>query len=306
MERQIGKKPLKRGAAKVPVVMQMEAAECGAACLCMVAAYYGKWVTLEEARHDCGVSRRGVNAKNLLAAAKSYGFTARGFRCTTDALRSEIGVPCILHWDMSHFVVLCGFRGGHAYLNDPARGELRVPMEEVERFFTGVVLTIEPGEDFVPSGKRKSMLGFAAERLRGEGAFVLFAALAAAAGSLFGILNPAYSRFFLDRMLTGENRELLMPFLALLGASAVLETAVAWIRSLWALKLDGRLAAVGNSSYVWKVLRLPMTFFSERLAGDVLSRQEINAEIAGTLIHTLAPLAVNTVMIVFYLAVMLR
>ena len=93
---------------RVPVIMQMEALECGAAALAMVMAYYGKWVPLEQVRYDCGVSRNGSNAKNMLVAARSYGFDAQGFRCDTEGLKNGIVLPCILHWNFNHFVVLTG------------------------------------------------------------------------------------------------------------------------------------------------------------------------------------------------------
>ena len=155
------KQPVTQGRAKVPVVMQMEALECGAASLAMVMAYYGKWVPLEQVRLDCGVSRDGSNAKNVLVAARSYGFEAQGFRCEVDALRDSIALPCIIHWNFNHFVVLDGFSGNYAWINDPARGEVKVPLEEFDRAFTGVCLQITPGPDFQPSGKKKSTLASA-------------------------------------------------------------------------------------------------------------------------------------------------
>ena len=136
--------PVRKGRAHVPIIMQMEALECGAASLAMVMAYYGKWVPLEQVRLDCGVSRDGSNAKNMLVAARSYGFDAQGFRCEVDALRSDIDLPCIIHWNFNHFVVLNGFQGKYAWINDPARGEVKVPLEEFDSSFTGICLQITP------------------------------------------------------------------------------------------------------------------------------------------------------------------
>ena len=150
--------PVRKGRARVPVIMQMEALECGAASLAMVMAYYGKWVPLEQVRLDCGVSRDGSNAKNMLVAARNYGFEAQGFRCEPDALRENIALPCIIHWNFNHFVVLNGFRGGHAWINDPARGEIKVPLEDFDRAFTGICLQLIPGPDFIRPGKRKARL----------------------------------------------------------------------------------------------------------------------------------------------------
>ena len=121
--------PITKGAAKVPVVMQMEALECGAASLTMILAYYGKWIPLEQVRADCGVSRDGSNAKNVLKAARSYGLVAKGYRYEPDELKKNGKFPCIIHWNFNHFVVLDGFKGNKAVLNDPAKGTYSVPME---------------------------------------------------------------------------------------------------------------------------------------------------------------------------------
>ena len=300
------KKPVTGGVARVPVVMQMEALECGAASLAMVMAYYGKWVPLEQVRLDCGVSRDGSNARNLLVAARSYGFEAQGFRCEIDALREEICMPCIIHWNFDHFVVLRGFRGKYALLNDPARGEVRVSLEEFDRSFTGICLQITPGPDFRPDGKRRSTLAFARKRLHGAGTAVAFVMLSTAIVSLFGIIRPVFSNFFIDRLLTGENRELLTPFLLLLALLSAAQILVAWVQAIYSLKIAGKMDVVGSSTFLWKLLRMPMSFFSQRLAGDILLRLRTNASIAGTLVNTFAPLLLNTAMMIFYLVVMLR
>ena len=288
------KQPVTQGRAKVPVVMQMEALECGAASLAMVMAYYGKWVPLEQVRLDCGVSRDGSNAKNVLVAARSYGFEAQGFRCEVDALRDSIALPCIIHWNFNHFVVLDGFSGNYAWINDPARGEVKVPLEEFDRAFTGVCLQITPGPDFQPSGKKKSTLA------------VAFVLLSTVIGYLFGMINPGFSRFFMDRLLTGENRELLMPFMLLMTVMGLAQVVTAWIQAVYALKINGKMAVVGSSEFMWKILRMPMEFFSQRMAGDILQRQGTNASIAATMVNTLTPLLLNTIMMIFYLVVMLR
>ena len=298
--------PVTKGRARVPVIMQMEALECGAASLAMVMAYYGKWIPLEQVRLDCGVSRDGSNAKNMLVAARSYGFEAQGFRCETEALREGVPFPCIIHWNFNHFVVLNGFRGKYAWINDPARGEVKVPIEDFDQAFTGICLQITPGENFEPSGKKKSTLAFARSRLKGAGAAVAFVLLSTVIGYLFGIINPVFSRFFMDRLLTGENRELLYPFLVLMIVMGAAQVIVSWIQAVYSLKINGKMAIVGSSEFMWKILRMPTEFFSQRLAGDILQRQGTNASIAATLVNTLTPLLLNTIMMIVYLVVMLR
>ncbi len=300
------KPTLTKGVAKVPVVMQLEALECGAAALAMVMAYYDKWIPLEQVRLDCGVSRDGSTAKNIFLAAQSYGFDVQAYRMTPESLREEGEFPCIIHWNMNHFVVLNGFRGNKVYINDPARGTVKIAWEEFDQAFTGIVLLPVPSEDFEPSGKRKSTLAFAKKRLTGAGAAVAFVMLTTAISYLFGIGNSVTSRFFMDRLLTGINRDLFYPFLSLLVFLAFIELTVNWVQTIYSLKINGKMAIIGKTSYMWKVLHLPMEFFSQRLAGDIQGRAEMNATIAGTLVNTFAPLLLNSIMMVFYLVVMLR
>ena len=300
------KQPVTKGRVKVPVVMQMEALECGAASLCMLMAYYDKWVPLEQVRKDCGVSRDGSRASNILKAARSYGFTAKGYRFEPETLRESGRFPCIIHWEFNHFVVCDGFRGNKVYLNDPAKGDYTVSLERFDEAFTGVCLMIEPGEGFEPGGKPKSVLEFAKKRLRGAGAAVAFVMITTVIASLAGILTAGFSRVFLDQLLTGKSPEWFVPFIIGLSVLTLIQLASAWIQAIYSLKLDGKMAVVGNSTYMWKVLRLPMEFFSQRMAGDIQMRKASNATIASEIVNTQAPLILNAAMMVFYLVVMIR
>lgn len=300
------KRPITTGVAKVPVVMQMEALECGAASLAMVLAYYQKWIPLEQVRLDCGVSRDGSNMKNIYLAAQHYSLEVHGYRMEMENLKKEASFPCIIHWNFNHFVVLDGFKRNKAVINDPARGKVEIPMEQFDQSYTGLVLTFKPTEAFVPSGKRKSTLSFARKRLKGAGPAVAFVVLTSVISYLFGVINPVMSRIFFDRLLTRQALNWLHPFIIAMAALAVFQIAVQWAQAIYSLKINGKMSIEGNASFMWKVLKLPMEFFSQRMTGDVLQRQGTNASIAKTLVDTVAPLALNTVMMVFYLVVMLR
>ena len=300
------KSPVRRGVARVPIIMQLEALECGAACLAMVMAYYRKWVPLEQAREICGVSRDGSKAKNILLAARSYGFVANGDRAELEAIKEKVAYPCIIHWNFNHFVVLDGFRGNTAVINDPARGVVRVPMQEFDESVTGVVIQIQPGEQFVPGGKPKSTLAFARKRLKGAGPAVAFVMLTTVISYLFGLINPVMTRIFYERLLNGKNPEWLYPFIGVMALLCVLQLTVQWINTIYSLRIDGKMTVMGSTSYMWKVLHLPMVFFTQRMTGDIVGRQSANASIAGTLVDTLAPLALNTIMMFVYLVFMIR
>ena len=252
------KDPVSKGVAKVPVVMQLEALECGAACLAMVLAYYEKWIPLEQVRTDCGVSRDGSNAKNILIAARNYGLEAKGYRFEPEILKENGEFPCIIHWNFNHFVVLDGFRGNYAVINDPARGEVKITMEEFDKAFTGICLMFWPGENFEPSGKQKSVLDFAKARMKGAGSAAAFIVMSSVISSLLNLINPGFSRVFFDRLLVGRNPDWAMPFIIALAAFTALEILIAGMREIYSLRINGKMSIVGNSTYMWKVLRLTM------------------------------------------------
>ena len=300
------KTPITKGVAKVPVVMQMEALECGAASLTMILAYYGKWIPLEQVRADCGVSRDGSNAKNVLKAARSYGLTAKGYRYEPDELKKNGKFPCIIHWNFNHFVVLDGFKGNKAVLNDPAKGTYSVPMETFDNSFTGICMMFEPSDSFEPGGKPKSMVAFAKEKMRGAGVAVAFTIITTVITSLIGIINPAFSRIFIDRLLTGQNPDWFMPFIWALTALSAIQIIISFIEAIFEARISAKIDAVGSTTFMWKVLRMPMEFFSQRMAGDIQQRKSSNASVAETLVDTFAPLVIEACMMVFYLVVMIR
>ena len=300
------RKPVTKGIAKVPVVMQMEALECGAACLTMVLQYYSKWIPLEQVRSDCGVSRDGSNARNILKAARNYGLIAQGYKMEPEALRENGTFPCIIHWEFNHFVVVNGIKNDKVYLNDPARGNYVLPMKEFDEGFTGVCIMLEPGENFQPSGQQKSLFKFAKRRLVGCSAALAFVFLITLIISFLNIIDPVFSRIFMDKLLLEKNVHWQSFFFLAFGIVIIIQIIVSLIQAIYAVKLNGKMAIVGSTSYMWKVLNLPMVFFSQRLAGDIKQRQESNAMISETFVNTFAPLVINFAMLIFYLVVMVR
>ena len=300
------RQPVTKGAAKVPVIMQMEALECGAASLTMILAYYGKWIPLEQVREDCGVSRDGSNAKNILVAARNYGLNAKAYRYGPERLKEVGRFPMIVHWEFNHFIVLNGFKGDKVYVNDPARGSVTLTFEQFDEGFTGICLMFEPSENFEPSGKPRSIWAFAKSRLKGTSEAVTFIFATTMIASLTGIILSGFTRVFMDQLLTGNDPEWLWPFIIGLSAFSVIQITASWIKAIYSYKIDGKMAVVGNMKFMWHVLRLPMKFFSQRMAGDIQQRQMSNQNIAGVLVKTLSPLVLQTGMLIFYLVVMLR
>ncbi|GHV45812.1 NHLP family bacteriocin export ABC transporter peptidase/permease/ATPase [Spirochaetia bacterium] len=288
-----------------PQIMQMEALECGAASLAMVMAYHGKWVALEQVRADCGVSRDGSFAVNMVKAGRAYGFISRGFRMEPEGLK-DAPLPCIIHWNFNHFVVFRGFKGDKALINDPARGSVEVSWEEFNRSFTGIALTFEKGPDFVPGGKRRGLMSFVRSRLRGMLAPFIFIMLTGLIGALLGIINPVFSRVFVDHILGGTSPNWLYGLLAAMLGLSLVQFLVNLFQSLYLLKIEGKFAVTANVQFLWHILRLPMEFFAQRMAGDLALRQRSNSGIAATLLRVMAPQLLNFIMLIFYLLVMIR
>ena len=293
----------------VPQVMQMEATECGAACLAMVLAHYGRWVPLEEARAACGVSRDGSKAVNILRAARAYGMEADGYTYDLEGLRANAELPCILFWNFSHFVVLTGFsaNGKWAYLNDPAGGQLRVPIEYFDEAFTGIALIMHPGETFEKAGEPPSTVRFIGERIRGMAAPIAFVALATAILSVIGIVNSSMSRVFADAVLgnAGSNQTALGALVITMSVLALLQCAVTFVNAVYLLRIRGKFEAVAASQFFWHMLHLPVEFYAQRRVGDLQQRQADNEAIAMTVVQQLAPAIMNTALIVLYLVVMI-
>ncbi|MBE6472048.1 MAG: NHLP family bacteriocin export ABC transporter peptidase/permease/ATPase subunit [Coriobacteriaceae bacterium] len=293
----------------VPQVMQMEATECGAACLTMILAHYGRWIPLEEARSACGVSRDGSKAVNIMRAARSYGMECDGYTFDLEGLQANAELPCIIFWNFSHFVVLTGFsnNGKFAYLNDPARGQVRVPIEQFDESFTGIALIMHPGDNFEPAGEPPSTLEFVRERLRGMAGPIAFVALATTILSIVGIVNSAMSRVFADAVLgnAGSNGPALTLLVVTLAIMALVQCIVSFANAIYLLKIRGKFEAVAASQFFWHLLHLPVEFYAQRHVGDLQQRQAANETIAMTVVQQLAPAVLNSLLIILYLIVML-
>lgn len=300
------KKPIEKGVAKVPVIMQLEELECGAACLCMVLGYYHKWIPIEEVRNTCGVSRDGVSAGNILRAARFYGLNASGYRCPVSTLMKNVTFPCIAFVHGCHFIVVCGVKNGMIYVNDPAKGNDKYTEKEFDEIFNNILIQFSPSESFQPSGKPKSMLSYVKKRLKGTTVAIVFACLTGIIASMIGVISPAFSRVFLDYLLPGENPQWVWPFLILLAIFDFVQIIMTGLQSVYSLRINGKMAVIGNSTFMWKIFKMPIQFFSQRRAGDIQQRQASNATIASTLIETFAPLFLNLLMMLFYLGVMLK
>ncbi|MFG2923791.1 NHLP family bacteriocin export ABC transporter peptidase/permease/ATPase subunit [Streptomyces sp. NPDC048305] len=286
-----------------PTVLQMEAVECGAASLAMVLGHHGRHVPLEELRIACGVSRDGSRASNVLKAARGYGLRAKGMQMEPAAL-ADVQGPAILFWEFNHYVVYegpgrrLGRRGVH--INDPGKGRRFVPAEDFDTSFTGVVLVLEPGEDFRRGGRRPGVMASLPARLRGTTGTMLAALLASLLLVAVGATLPALSRTYIDTFMIGEQTSLLGVLFAAMGTTVALTVVLTWLQQ--ANLLHGRIitSTLGSARFFRHLLRLPVTFFSQRSPADLVQRLQSNDAVAETLARDLTAAGVDGVVVLLY------
>jgi NHLM bacteriocin system ABC transporter peptidase/ATP-binding protein len=281
----------------------MEAVECGAAALAMIFAHYGAWIPLEQLRVACGVSRDGSKASNIVKAARAFGLAAKGFRKEPTTLH-ELPMPCIIHWNFNHFVVLEGIDGDRVYINDPAMGRRRLDMAELDLAFTGVALAMEPTEAFRKIGSKPQGLRLLLRELRASRAAVALLIAVSLALIFPGILIPGFSKVFVDEVLIQGNSGWLVPLLIGMGITAVFRMGVTALQQSLVLRLQTKLAVVMISRFLWHVMSLPMDFFAQRHAGDIANRVATNEHIARLLSGGVVTNALNLTAVVFFAAAM--
>ncbi|HEX8508630.1 MAG TPA: NHLP family bacteriocin export ABC transporter peptidase/permease/ATPase subunit [Propionibacteriaceae bacterium] len=262
-----------------PTVLQMEATECGAASLAMVLAYHRRVVPLSELRVACGVSRDGSNAPGIMAAARTYGLIPHGFRKEPEAL-PELALPLIAFWNFNHFVVIDGFDSDGVHLNDPELGRRHVPTAEFDASFTGVVLSFEKGPDFTTGGAQPNLVTRLGRRLGDAWASMLYLVIAAIALVIPGLVIPSLTKLFIDDFLVGQRPDIVPLLLTALVVGTALMVALTWVQQHYLVRLQMRLSLRMTSAFVWHVLRLPMSFFSQRSTGDVAMRVGLNDQLS--------------------------
>ena len=295
----------KRGGRRpAPTILQMEATECGAACLGMVLAHHGLWVPLEELRVRCGVSRDGSKAVNMLRAAREYGLAAQGFRRDPGRL-FDIPFPMIVFWNFNHFIVLEGVRGDKVFINDPAEGPRRLSWREFDEGFTGVCLGFMPSKAFARGGERPNVFRSLLARLGKARTPLFYVVLVTLLLVLPGLALPTITKVFVDDVLIPRNDTLMVPLMIGLAAAAALQGGLTWLQQNCIARMESKLALVASSRFFWHTVTLPMTFFSQRYAGDIANRVASNDVVAQMLSSQFATNAINALTMFVYAPVML-
>jgi NHLM bacteriocin system ABC transporter peptidase/ATP-binding protein len=290
---------------RTPTVLQMEVVECGAACLAMILGYFGKFVPLEDLRYECGVSRDGSKASNIVKAAHKYGLKAKGFNKDPDTLR-HMPLPVIIFWNFNHFVVVESFGKGKVFLNDPATGPRAITEAEFDEGFTGVVLAFEPSANFEKGGEQSSAATALFGRLQEIRIDFLFVLLASLALVIPNLLVPAFSLVFVDYYLIQGLEDWLAPLLAAMVLVAFLRAGLTWLQQNSLLRLQTKVSITSSAKFMWHVLRLPIGFFAQRYGGEIGSRVQLNDKLARLVAGDMAIALINILTMVIYAAIMVQ
>ncbi|MFM7364838.1 MAG: NHLP family bacteriocin export ABC transporter peptidase/permease/ATPase subunit [Cuspidothrix sp.] len=291
------------GRVRTPTMLQMESVECGAAALGIILGYYGRIVPLTELRRECGVSRDGSKASNVLKAARLYGLNAKGFKKSLEDVQ-QIKPPFIVFWNFNHFVVLEGFAGKTVYLNDPGTGPRKITFDEFDQAFTGVVLVAEPGPDFEKGGKKKGIINAMTSRLASSRQALIFCLIAGLMLTIPKLAVPAFMQVFVDEILVENRTEWLRPMLLGMVIVALMRGLLARLRLTYLRKLLVKLSVSMSGQFLWHTIRLPIGFYAQRFAGEISSRAQLNNQVAEILSGRLATTVIDSMMMVFYALIM--
>lgn len=293
------------GRHRVPLVLQTEAAECGLACLAMVAGAHGHHTDLSTLRQRFSLSLKGMNLFDLVRMADELRLHARALRAEVEDL-AQLTLPCILHWDLNHFVVLVRVRRGVATIHDPAHGERRLRLDQVSRHFTGVALELQPAADFVPRVEQQRVsLRQLMGRITGLRRSLAQIFLLAIALEVFVLLSPFLLQWVVDDVLVSADRDLLVTLGIGFGLLVLLQAGTAAIRSWAVLVLSATLNLQWLANVFAHLMRLPVAWFEKRHIGDIWSRFFAVQQIQKTLTTSFIEAVLDGLLVVLTLAMML-
>ena len=289
---------------RTPSILQLEAAECGAASLAMVLGYHGRFAPLDELRILCGVSRDGSKASSLLRAGRVLGLEAKGLKAEPEHL-ADLPLPMIAFVNFNHFLVVEAIDEEHVWVNDPAYGRRRETRAEFSDSFTGVVLTFVPGPDFVKGDSRPSLAASLAARFAGVRLALIFVFLTSLALVIPGVILPVFSRIFVDYVLIRSLNDWLIPLLIGMALTALVRFSLIELEKQMLVKARLVMSLATGLAFMEKLLKLPIAFFDQRFAGEVANRVRLNEGLAELLTGKLAEAAISLVTATFFLIVML-
>ena len=260
------------GAKRLPLILQTEAAECGLACLAMVAGYHGHKTDLTHLRQSHSVSLKGASLEELMEISDKMNMSSRALRLEMEHL-PQLKTPCILHWDMNHFVVLKKVKKNSVEIHDPGLGERRYTMEEFSKHFTGVALELSPTKEFRSEDKRVNMkLSDFWGSISGIKSALFKVFLLSLLLQVFAIASPYYMQLVVDEVVLSYDENLLVVLGIGFGILMLIEMITGAVRSILLLHFGNLMSIQLGANLFHHLVRLPLQYFEKRHIGDVVSR----------------------------------
>lgn len=286
-----------------PSILQIEAAECGAASLGIILGYYGKYLSLEKLREDCGVSKDGSKASNIVKAARIYGLEAVGYRKEPHEIK-EMKFPLIVHWNFNHFLVVEGYDKNYFYLNDPALGKRKITIEEFDLAFTGIVIEFQKSEKFIKNKRENSMKVEIMGSVLKYREIIFFLSIIGIFVTIPGIIIPVFTKVFIDEIILKHYSNWLFPVLLGLFITIVFKALFLFLQGKYILKLEHKISVVSSAKFFHHLLKLPINYFYQRFAGEISQVMELNEEYSKIVVGKLVSVFINMIFLVFYIIVM--
>lgn len=293
----------KKRRVKTPSFFQMEMVECGAVALGIILGYYRRFITLEQLRIDCGVSRDGCKALNIIRAARKHGLEAEGYRANIEEIR-ELELPFIAFWHFNHFIVVEGFKGNYIYINDPAVGHRILHQDEFAREYSGIALNFIPTDDFKKEGKPPVIARQLLKRLSGQQLPLLYLFLIGLSITLLNLGIPIFGKIFVDDYIINHNQSIIKVLIIGISVITLLTFLLTYLQNHYLMKFQNKLTILFSEKFLWHTMRLPLRFFSQRYSGDITYRME-SIRGASIFISNIFIVAVlDSILVLIYLVLM--
>ncbi len=287
-----------------PLVLQLEPVECGAAALKIVLEYFGRYVSLPMLREDCGVSKDGTKASNIVKAARNYGLLCKAFSKPSDKIAS-LPLPMIVFWQFSEYLVVEGFSHAGVHVNDPASGHRTIPRHEFDSGYTGIVFALERGPDFQTGGVKPSAWGGLFRRLRGNRSTLCFCVLLSLLLTLPGLVLPSITQIYFDTVIIEGRKSWLRPLVVCMATVLILQSVLTAMQAACLRRLRINLAVRLKSQFMQRLLELPVKYYTQRFPGEIASRLDLNDKVAESIAIKVAKPLLDLIGMILFAGVML-
>lgn len=294
----------KRFKRRTPTFFQMEMVECGAAALGIILSYYKRFIPIDELRIDCGISRDGCQADNIITAAAKHGLEADGYKIEVDDF-DEDDLPFIAFWRYNHFIVVEDFTNQSVYVNDPALGHRKLPIEQFKNEYSGIAILLKPTKDFIKKGQAKNSLSQIYSYLKNEPVAIVYLFMTGVMFSLLGLISPIFGKMFVDYYLVDYTQSILNLIVIGLSVTLLLTLVLSYIQNHYLIRFQNKLTIAHSDFFLQHIIKLPLDFFAQRYVGDIAFRMQAIRPTIAFITSSIIHASTQCSLIVIYLCFLL-